>query len=69
MRWGINSAVPRRQHKTSMAISADQWAFALLSIHMTWSPGTEPGGDGHRGWGLGQPEACNFVICEAVAAS
>ena len=43
-----------------MAISADQWAFALLSIHMTWNPETEPGGDDRRGWGLGQPEACNF---------
>jgi hypothetical protein len=52
-----------------MAISADQWALAVLSIHMTWNPETEPGGDDRRGWGLGQPEAFNFVICEAIAAS
>jgi len=52
-----------------MAISAGQWELAGRSIHMTWNPETEPGGDDRRGWGLGQPEACNFVICEAVAAS
>jgi len=46
-----------------MAISADQWAFAVLSIHMTWNPETEPGAmiavDG--AWASRKPSTLSFV--------